>query len=90
MSEVNVGDVVARLRVDSSQFDAAIRQAQERLKQLTDEVGKQRQAVGTASTAWSSMLAIAGGLGIVTSIQAATTAMVSFARSVVETGARMQ
>lgn len=90
MSEINVGDVIARLRVDSSQFDSALRAAQERVRGLSDEVGKQRQAVEQSGNAWRSVLQIAGGLGIATSISAATSAMLAFAHSVVETGARMQ
>ena len=42
MADIAIGDITARLRADSSQFDQALQQAQQRLRSLTDALTQQR------------------------------------------------
>jgi tape measure domain-containing protein len=140
MAEVVIGDVVARLRADSTEFQRgmeaaaqalqrfqastqqqasqmnqamtpALRQASQgfqgmtqaqssagqqtaaltqqlaSLSQQTQQSGQQAKALGEI---WKGALSVAGGVGIVTSLQSATQAMVDFGRSAVETATKLE
>lgn len=146
MAELNIGDVVAKLKLDASEFVRSLQAAQQAMQQfaqstasvlpavqrlqqaghqagqgfqqLASQVPQANQALTQTSTTitqtttsftqllsvthqasdgaarfgsvWHNALAVAGGLGIVTSLQAATRALLDFGQSVVETGARME
>jgi tape measure domain-containing protein len=150
VAEVNIGDITARIRADSTEFVRAIQQATQALQQFQqlaqqqgsgiqpqitrtsqafgqlsqqltllnqqaisqtgflgqmaaalDRVTAALERMGTqtkqnrdetqrASDAWSRMLQVAGGVGLVNSLSSLAGAMADFARSTVEVGARME
>ena len=118
MAEILVGDVLARLRADVSQFNQAIQAAIQQMGQLnqataslrqqqsqgvqasqqqaqqlrgvTQSLQQTTQATIQATTAWRTMLSVAGGIGIATGIGAVVGQLKDLAVSTVQTGARLE
>jgi tape measure domain-containing protein len=65
-------------------------QAQQNMQQMTQAVQRQTEAVRASSSAWQTMLTVAGGVGLATGLGALVSQMTQFARSTVDVGTRME
>src|SRR5262245_1727077 len=73
-----------------SQNTQATQALSQQLGGLQQGLQRTTQAAQTFGSTWHTALAVAGGIGIATSIQGIVSAMVNFAQSTIQVGARME